>query len=89
MLLFRRLVKLNGRQNAFDFLPVRLEPGRQLKGFAELFHWLVDGEAGRIGGQLKQNAARFTEVNGTEVAAIEYRRYVQVFAAEPPPPGPL
>jgi hypothetical protein len=56
--------------NDFSF---GLKPLRQLQTLPQTFDRLVDGEPWCFGGDLKQNPARFTEVNGVEVAAIPYQ----------------
>jgi hypothetical protein len=64
-------VKLERRQNAFDFLSEWLKPGWEFKAFTEAFRRLVDAEPGRIGGQLEQHAAGLPEVNGVKVAPVD------------------
>ena len=50
--------ELQRRQRGRDLLAVGLQPRRQLEVPAELEQRLVDGEAGRVGGDLEQHAAR-------------------------------
>ena len=46
------------------------EEGRQLQPSAERRHWLVDGEAGDIGGDLEQHPAGLAEIDRAEVVAV-------------------
>src|ERR1700760_1396673 len=69
--------QLHLRQDAFDLLARRFEPWRQLEMRTQIFECLVDQKSRRVGCDLKEHAARFTKVDGMEVLAVEYRRYVQ------------
>ena len=50
------------------------EPGRQHERLAEVIGGFVHGEAGTVGGQLEQHAARLLEVHRLEPEAIDHRR---------------
>ena len=43
---------------------------------AQFFHFFVQGETGRLGGDFEQHAARLAEINGMKISAIDYRRDV-------------
>src|SRR5215470_9766838 len=43
---------------------------------AEFFHLLVQRETGRFSGDFKEHAARFAEINGMKISAIDYWRDV-------------
>ena len=42
----------------------------------EFFHFLVQRKTGRLGRDFEQHAARFTEINGMKISAIDYWRDV-------------
>src|SRR5215208_882189 len=47
-------------EDPFDALPVLLQPGRELQALAEVLFVFVDGEAGRVGGDLEEDTAGLT-----------------------------
>ena len=43
---------------------------------AEFIQFLIQRETGRLGRDFEQHAARFTEINGMKISAIDYWRDV-------------
>src|SRR5680860_306978 len=70
------LRNLEGWQHRLDVLTLGLQPRRQPQGTAQLKQRFVDGEPGRIGGDLQEHAAGLAEVDGAEVVAVDDRRDV-------------
>src|SRR5438128_2886937 len=66
----------DGRQVELEVFPPSLVLGRQLQRRAERIGRLVHGEAGLVGGDLEQDAARLAEVDRAEVLALDDRRHV-------------
>src|SRR5207253_7878699 len=62
------------RQPRGDLLAGRLQPGREDEPAPELLDRAVDGEAGFLGGELEQHAARLSEVDRVEVVAVDDAR---------------
>ena len=48
--------------------------------FAESLDRFVEGESGRVGGQLEEDSAGLAEVDGMEVSAIHDRSYIDILA---------
>src|SRR6266478_2950879 len=42
----------------------------------EVFQFFVQGETGGLSGDFKKDAARFSEINGMKIGAIDYWRHV-------------
>src|SRR5919201_960327 len=77
------------RQVEPDALPAALVLRRQLKGRAQPLGRLIDREAGAIGSDLEEHAARLAEVNGAEVLAVDDRCHVQSLVDDHSAPGQL
>ena len=71
-------------QAGFDLGAVGLEEGRQRESLAEVRRVLVGGEAGAVGGDLEEDAARLAEVERLEVVAVD-----DVGDADARPPAPV
>src|SRR6202035_2415161 len=69
--------QFNWQKNLFNVCAAFFEPRRQFKRFAKMFDRLIECESWRIGGNFKENAARFTKIDGMEVGSIEHGRDVQ------------
>src|SRR2546423_14840252 len=79
----------NWRQDLVELVAPHLEPGRQAERGAELFGWLVDGEARAVGRDLEQDATRFAEIDRLEVPAVDDRRHVAAGTHEQVAPAHL
>src|SRR3954447_26806466 len=62
---------------------------RDAELLAEMFGIFVDGEAGREGRDLEQDAARLAEVDRAEVVAVEDLRHIAAGLDDPAAPLPL
>src|SRR5215210_3324657 len=63
------------REDLFETVAAALEPGRQLEVCAELCFFFIDGEAWGVCGDLEEDAARFAEVDRTEVVPVKHGRH--------------
>src|SRR5437763_3459718 len=77
------------RQDLVEAVAPHLKPGRQAQRAAKLLGRLVDGEAGSVGRDLEQDAARLAIVDRLEVPAVDHRRDVAADAHQLLPPGLL
>src|SRR3712207_3309676 len=75
-----------GLQAGLYFLATILEEGGQREPLAEVLGVLVGGEAGAVGGDLEEYVTWFPEVDGTEVVAVDLRRYTEPHDPDPLPP---
>jgi hypothetical protein len=48
-------------QDLFDALPVLLQAGREFEALVDVVWVFIDGEAGRVGGDLEEDPARPAE----------------------------
>ncbi len=55
-------------QPRLDGRPLRLQEGRQRQALAEVLRILVEGEAGPVGRNLEEDAARLAEVDRAELS---------------------
>src|SRR6266404_658484 len=62
---------MNRWKNVFDFRVRRFIPRRQSQMRAELLQFFVQREPGRFGRDLEENSARFAEINGMKIGAID------------------
>src|SRR5919202_3559159 len=62
---------VDGREDLLDALPILLQPGRKLQALAEVVRVFVHRKAGRVGGDLEEDPARFAEVDRAEVLPVE------------------
>src|SRR5205823_10869443 len=69
--------KPDRRQPPLDRLALCLEPRGQLEPGAEALRLFVNGEAGLVGCDLEQDAARFAKIDRTEILPIENRRHAE------------
>ena len=61
----------SGLESRLDRGTVGLQEGRQREPLAEVLGVLVGGEAGSVGGDLEEDAARLAEVERLEVVAVD------------------
>src|SRR5690606_40201285 len=69
---------LQGRQLGLDPGAARLQERRQLERGAQRRLWLIDREAGPVGGDLEQDAARLEEIDRPEVLPVLLVRRLDV-----------
>ena len=76
-------------QARLDLGAVRLEEGRQRQPLAEVLGVLVRREAGTVGGDLEEDAARLPEVERLEVVAVDDVGDADAGRPHPVAPGPV
>src|SRR4029077_15609928 len=63
--------------------------GGHMQARAKRLVRFVDGEAGLVGGDLEEYAARLARIDGAEVLALDHRCHCPAGSDQRFPPGPL
>src|SRR6266568_9028811 len=74
-------------QPRFDLGAARLQEWGQREFLAELFHRLVGGKAGAVGGDLEQDAVRLAEIKAAEIKPVDLAGVADAQFVQPPRPG--